>query len=241
MQSPVDEFTVAFWNILFDINSPSLVKSQSERLPEITDALRGLPEDTIIGLAEVEGGNGQEIARQLQSRTRYFVAYDRPNDYIGVVSRLQLHPGLVDIDDKCRAVIAEYNGITIVVIHLTLAVFGESLRQKQVKTLLEKLNMSRPIVMMGDFNSMAWQKSRKLIKKAGFRSAFKRSIIKRMPTAPTPRYRHILPEPLKTLTRGGLSLDDIYVKDLEVLESGTFTGESDHRGVWARIRPLKRA
>lgn len=230
------ELTVCFWNILFDVNQPSRVKSQSGRLPDIIKTLQIFPNNTIMGLAEVEGTNNEVIARRLGSKVNYFVEHDRPDDHIGVLSDLSLSPKAIQIDENCQAVIVEHHGVIIVAVHMTLALFDESFRKKQIRTLLSKLDPAKPTVIMGDFNSLYWQASRKLIRAAGFSSALNRTAFKRLPTAPTQPYRHILQQPLKALGRRGFTLDDIYVKDLEVTGSGIFEGESDHRGVWATVR-----
>lgn len=235
MRPKGNELTVCFWNILFDVYQPSLVKSQSDRLPDIIKELRRFPKNSIIGLAEVEGDNGQLIAEGLDSQTEYFVEYDRPNDYIGVVSQLKLSPRFIQIDEKCRVVVAKHGEVTIVIVHMTLAILGEALRKQQIRTLLSNLDTAGPMVIMGDFNSMAWQRSRKLLVKAGFRSALGRSIVKRLPTVPARKYRHMYPQPYKALGRYGFTLDDIYVREVQVSESGIFEGESDHLGVWAKL------
>jgi hypothetical protein len=235
-QTSKEELSVAFWNILSDVHIPSLVKSQAERLPNIMETLQNLPEDTIIGLAEVEGSNGKLIAQKLNSRTDYFVEHDRNDDHIGILSRSKLSPTFISVDEKCKAIFVQYEGINIIIVHMTLVLHGDSFRQKQIETLLAQIDHSLPTIIMGDFNSMSWQKSRKLLRKAGFYSALGRSITKRVPTAPTPKYLHIFEQPLRTLVKRGLSLDDIYIKGVRALDSGTFEGESDHRGVWARLR-----
>jgi len=235
MKSGDHELTVCFWNILFDVYQPSLVASQAERLPAIVKSLQSFPKNTVIGLAEVEGDNGKAIAKSLGSQTQYFVEYDRPNDYIGTLSQLKLTPKAIQIDKNCRAVVVQYRGTTIAIVHITLTLFGEALRQRQIKTLLSKLDTAGPTVIMGDFNSMAWQRSRKLLVKAGFRSALSRSIVNRQPTVPSQKYRHMYPQPYKTLARFGFTFDDIYVKGVSVQDAGTFEGESDHLGVWAKL------
>ncbi len=36
-------------------------------------------------------------------------------------------------------------------------------------------------------------------------------------------------------SKRGFCPDDIYVRGVEVSDAGIFEGESDHRGVWAKI------
>jgi endonuclease/exonuclease/phosphatase family metal-dependent hydrolase len=232
---PTREVTVAFWNILSDVNDPSLVKSQSERLPDIIKTLQKLPKRTIIGLAEVESKSSKLLARQLGSRSAYFVEHERQDNHIGVLSQEKLVAKFIKLDDKCRAVVVEYNDMTIAIVHLTLVLFNESSRKKQISTLLSHLDLTKPLIIMGDFNSMCWQGSRRLLLKAGFHPALRRTLTNRLPTAPTKKYSRILPQPLRTLAHRGFTLDDIYIKGLEAVDSGTFEGESDHRGVWARV------
>ncbi|MGH7233889.1 MAG: endonuclease/exonuclease/phosphatase family protein [Candidatus Saccharimonadales bacterium] len=232
-----DELSVCFWNILYDIEPASLIRPQSERLPYITKALDGLlPDKTFIGISESENRNGQLIAESLGYDTAYFVENGIPNAHIGLMSRLKLAPRFIQLDGNRRAVFVKYGDITIVVIHLTFGVFVERLHRQQIRTLLKNLDTNSPVVIMGDFNSQAWQRSRKLLSDAGFKSALGRTFFRWVPTAPSRSYRHFYPEPFKTLGLLGFTIDDIYVKGIEVLDSGTFEGESDHLGVWAKLR-----
>lgn len=231
------ELTVCFWNILFDDFQPSSVESQTDRLPEILNTLRQLPDDAIIGLSEVEGvKNGELLANQLGNQTGFFIEHDRPNDHIGVTSKQILNPQAIQIDDTCRAIAVEVSEITVVAVHMTWTFFNERMRRRQITSLLSQLDDSSPMVIMGDFNSMSWQSSRKLIEKAGFRSVLGRSLRRRLPTVPTREFLHMYPQPYRTLGRIGLTVDDVYIRGLDLLDSGVFKGQSDHLGVWATVK-----
>lgn len=210
--------------------------SQENRLPHILKTLKKFSKDTIIGLAEVEGTrNGELIANRLGNQTKFFVEHHRPNDYIGVTSALKFKPRYIQIDKNCRAIVTEYGGVAVVTVHLTWTMFNEPQRKRQIRTLLSHLDASIPMIIMGDLNSLSWQGSRKLLKKAGFCSTLGRSLAKRLPTVPRSEYRHMYPQPHRTIGRFGLTVDDIYARGVEVLDSGTFEGESDHLGVWTKI------
>lgn len=228
--------TVCFWNILSDVNTPSLVQSQSDRLVDIITLLKNLPERSIIGLAEVENTSTKQIGSYLDASTVTFRDNHRENSQIGIVSKLSLEPKFVPIGKGCRAAVVEYAGINIVFVHASLVLPGDKKRRAQIKDLIRQLDHNLPTVVMGDFNSMYWQGSRSLFKQAGFTSAFKRSMFRRHPTAPTRKYRKILPPLLRTLGRFGFTLDDAYVKGLEVIESRMFEGESDHKGLVVKVR-----
>jgi hypothetical protein len=235
-QTSSREFTVCFWNILHDADRPSFIKTQSERLPDIIKLLEKLPEPKIIGLAEVEGTNRQFIVKRLGGQSDYFTVHNRVTNYIGTISQLKFSPSFIQLDKNCRAVVTKYADFTVVVVHLTFGVFIEKLHKQQIKTLLNNLDKTSPTIIMGDFNSIAWQQSRKLLIKSGFNSALSRSFLRRIPTAPSQHYRKMYPEPFKTLGLYGFTIDDIYINGLDVLNFGTLEGESDHLGVWAKLR-----
>jgi hypothetical protein len=216
-----DELTVCFWNILFDALKPSLVKAQHQRISDISKVLNKLPEKTLIGLAEVEGDNGKLLAQALGGHRDFWTEHHRPNDHIGVLSGLDYSAEAISIGERCNAVVARHQNITVVVVHLPFSVTNEARRHEQVETLLDMLDLEQPTIIMGDFNNELWQKSRRLLRSKGFKSAINNAPGKRTITAPASHYRYMYPQPFAFLARYGFSADD--------------TGESDHLGVWARV------
>ena len=88
---------------------------------------------------------------------------------------------------------------------------------------------------MGDFNSLPWQKPRKLIEADGFQSVFSLLVSKQPPTVPTSEYRPMLKKWQRLAIGKGLSADDIYVRGLSVKDAGIFEEKSDHFGLWVTL------
>ena len=102
---------------------------------------------------------------------------------------------------------------------------------EEMGALLDYLGDTEQAVVMGDFNSLALQRPRRMLAQQSFKSVFTLTAGRRPPTIPTPDYEFMLsPKEQRwlKLVRPLLSIDDIYVKNLGVVEAGTLVGESDH-------------
>jgi hypothetical protein len=242
---PDAEFTVACWNILYDSANYFKVPSQSQRLSSIVQTLKKLePRPDIFGLLEVEhnendGNLGERIATEVSSGSMKWVGHKGNNkqdeEMIGVFGKGVGKVETYTITNGRTLVIASTRNISVALAHLTYNPFGEQLRCSQVEDILAILGNTQKAVLMGDFNSASWQKSRRLIEKAGFVSVFKELGIKKPSTVLSEPYRKNLSLFYKAVTKWGFTPDDIYVRKVHVIKAGVFEGSSDHRGVWAQL------
>jgi len=228
-------FTVCFWNILFDAFQPSKALSQEQRLPAMISKLHELPNSTIYGCAEIERENGMRVARALSLSNYFQVHNERPNDYLGVMLEQAADFQTLDLGKRSVAIIIKRPDIRVIVVHLSFRFLGEHLHRKQIKKLLKYIGHKKPVIIMGDFNSASWFKSRKLLKHAGFCSVFDAIGQKHPRTAPVKQYCHIYPWPFNKLRGIGFASDDIYIRGCVAEACGSFEGESDHAAVWAKI------
>lgn len=240
-ETPRDEIGVVGWNILYDNGNIWGAAPQANRLQSIVDTLSGLavPLD-VVGLVEVEdseefGHSGHQVARALSGMDGYWVANNRHSEYIGLFGAVT-EPAVRDIYDGRRMMITNAYGITFALLHTTFDPRGDIIRCRQVEQALSALEDQDRVVLLGDFNSLPVQKSRRLIHNAGFVSVFSALGRKRPSTVITEKYRKFLNPLQKLVTTWGMAPDDIYVRGVEVSAAGVFEGDSDHRGLWAMVR-----
>jgi len=115
---------------------------------------------------------------------------------------------------------------------------GAEKRRDQIGALLERMEAEKRGVIMGDPNCLWWQEPRQMIEDRGYISVFKHLQRYRPRTVPTKAYRHMLnrKERLAVAVTRGFAVDDIYVKNVDVVDADVFVGESDHAGVWATLQ-----
>lgn len=240
------KFTVATWNILLDRTHGDAIPPQSERLDSIIDTLASFDGnlDAVV-LQEVEeseiGQHGDIVTEKLGYGPARWQRHSRKNEYIGMFGNAVSELEFCDLTYNKQAVIAKLGDVAVAGVHLKKPKKPLDIaeRMAQTRTLLERLEDSRQAVIMGDFNSSPLQLPRRLLIHHGYQSVFSLTRQPRPATVPTERYRHALsPMERRAVKLGGrlLAVDDIYVKNLEVLETGTLVGDSDHKLVYASLR-----
>lgn len=238
------ELTVFSWNVLLYHLPTNEVKPQAERILACARSLLSLGKQMdIVALYEAEisdthGNMGEKIAVLTGNESGFWEQHSRPNEQIGMFGKSVDSVEFVKLDDDKTAVISKVGPISIAGVHLTFDLRGSDRRSKQVQVVLDKLAHTDKAIIMGDFNSLPWQKPRKLIEANGFQSAFTTLGLKRPATVPTKEFRPLLKKWERLTIGKGLAVDDIYCKGLHVKDAGTFEGPSDHRGLWATFKDI---
>lgn len=234
------------WNILLDKTraTKGFIKPQAERLPSQIDTLSrvfdSMPDVVAVQEAEMtqEGHSGVTLARALGFEASYWYEHNRlkrKGECIGLFGQRVEWAKPMEIGDDKTAVFTEIGSVAIVNAHLRRQLWGGE-RAQQVGGILRTLHDSEKAIVMGDFNALRFERARRLLRAEGFRSVFSELKQPRPATFPAPLYREIMLTPYQQrLLPRGISIDDIYVRGLQVIEAGTFSGESDHRGVYATL------
>lgn len=215
--------------------------SQSLRVDGIISSLKSLDLNTaVIGLVEVEnnkslGNIGNKIAQQVAGIDGHWLEYDREAKMMGFFGSNIKNVQSYDISGNSKVFISEVGAVKVALTHLTYGPISEQVRYRQLEIIIDILNDSDKAVLMGDFNSASWQRSRKLLKKGGFVSVFEHMKRRHPSTVLTESYRHKLRLHYRIATKWGFSPDDIYVRNISVVDADVFEGDSDHRGVWASL------
>ena len=233
------QFSVVSWNILFDKSRGDRVPSQQSRLNDIIATLDSFerPVD-VMGLLEVEksadlGQHGEIIAEKLGYGAGSWQPHSRKREHIGMCGAAVEDVEFVDIGHNRLAAVTRLGDMAIAAVHLKRPpkyIRGGE-RTEEMGALLDYLGDVDQAVIMGDFNSLAAQRPRRMLARQSFKSVFTLTSGRRPQTIPTPDYEFMLsPKEQRWLkyVRPLLSIDDIYVKNLDVLEAGTLVGESDH-------------
>ena len=236
----MSEITIAAFNMLLDKRFP-----QENRLPGQLQVLEQLHREQsldVLGLLEVGGTNGELVSNSLFGNPGFWTPHSRSKlkEHIGVAGHAVQQSAEVDLGHKKSAVIAYTEDVAVAFVHLKRMHkhFPEQPEQsEQMAALLDVISGEPRAAIAGDFNCLHFQKPRRMLYEAGFRSAFKLAGVAR-PTFPLPGY-DIFTTPTKARLAklvGGISLDDIYVRGVEVLDAGSLEAHSDHPIVRARIR-----
>jgi len=227
---------LAVWNILLDLRYP-----QAKRLESLAETLQEAGEFDMVGILEAQYQNGQHLARQLSGTEGVWYEHSRikRSERIGVFGPdiHQIEP--VELGYTKVAVVAKLGEVAVATVHLRRQPtrFPPTPEQiEQITALLDYLSSEERAVIMGDFNSLWFQKTRRLIEAAGYESAFHKIGKRREGTMPANgnfsemySWREKL---MLALAGGAINLDDIYTKGVNVLGAGYFDGLSDHKGVW---------
>lgn len=258
-----DSFTVVSWNILLDKTrsykrEPSdwdYVTPQSERLPSLVETLRSL--DMSLDAVAIQEAhetkdqhNGEELARRLGFEAGYWYEHNRSKrtgERIGVFGNL-IHDAQVSElpHDKKMVKTMIRDDVALANIHLRNELRGP-MRAEQMQVVIDELRAHDKAVIVGDTNALFFEKARRLLYQAGFRSVFG---MRHPVTFPTPEYRRIMlgleneddTSWQNRLMRDGIMLDVIYIRNLDVKRSlgvravGRFEGDSDHFGLYATIQ-----
>lgn len=238
--------TVVSWNILLDKTrtKQGLIKPQSERLVSQIDTLVGLPVPLdVVTIQEVEKTHethhGEQMSRALGYTAGHWAEHNttkRRGEHIGMFGRFVDDVDFVSVGHDKLAVLTCVSGIAIAGIHHRNERVGPK-RTHQMAALLEYMEPYDRAIIAGDTNALSFEKSRRMVGRAGYRSAFRLAGQVRPATFPTPAYRDIMyGRTGSSLFRRAVSIDDIYLKGLGVHDAGVFVGDSDHYGLWATIK-----
>jgi endonuclease/exonuclease/phosphatase family metal-dependent hydrolase len=259
--NPVATFNVVNWNILLDITRTNngIIKSQSDRiasqigtLAALRSQLNGELDAVAIQEAHKENGqhNGEYMSEELGYGAGHWIEHNkkpypgsptgRSGEHVGFFGARIEYAEAIELGDNRRAVLSKIGNVAIANIH-PRAGKNLDLKEEQVRVVLERLSDYPNAIFVGEFNSHPDGKVREAVENDEFESAF--SILgKPQPkTWPTQAYRRVMygskdriASPLKALAPAVL-LDDIYVRNVAVHDAGSFVGDSDHAGVWAKL------
>lgn len=239
-----DSFNVVTWNILLDKTRTKrgLMKPQSERLPSQAETLQSLGiELDVVAIQEAhitrKQHGGEELARQLGFAASFWQEHNtskRRGDAIGMFGNLVDRAEFFDLGHDKLGVLTYIGSVAVVGVHLRNEYFGP-MRADQTSVVLDKLQGDERAVVMGDFNAIPLERPHRLLQAADFVSAFEMNGRSRPKTWPTEKYRSVMyPKALRGVAPG-FQYDDIYVRGLEVEWAELFVGDSDHKGLVARV------
>ena len=225
---------VAVWNIFLDKEYP-----QDERLDGIIDTLQVQGNFDAIGILEAHGNNGERIAKEISGTPGLWLPHSRKNEHIGIFGPNINSTEEIDIGHNRKAVVARLGDVAVVAVHLRRNkryIRRGSEQVEQTDALLDHLSDEEKVIIFGDFNSLALQKPRRMLKKANYTSAFPRFDFTKDRSFPTKEFPEKLTDRERRILRlagGAINIDDIYTKGLEVIDADSFVGPSDHPGLWA--------
>lgn len=220
-----------------DVKHGDRVAPQHERVEANARALREL--DKRLGavvLQETEGENGTAIASKAGFDTSYWRRHSRPDEHIGMFGEDVENVSFVRLGHGKTAAVTNIGDTKVVGLHLKRTdQLNSPIRVEQMDKVLDIVGSREKAVVMGDFNGLRIETSRRNLARAGFVSVFDQLGMRRPKTFPTSKYygMHRLHEKIAMLR--GLSLDDIYLRGVTPVDAGVFEGDSDHKGVWADV------
>lgn len=245
MESPenLNAFNVVTWNILLDKTrtSQGKVRPQSQRTSNHIDTLRGINvELDVVAIQEAERTreqhNGEVLARHLGYAAGTWAEHNtskRKGEHIGMFGGLADEVEFFELGHDKLGVLTYVGRVAVVGVHLRNETVGP-MRTYQTKAVLKKIENSSEAVIMGDFNATPREEPHRLMQDADFESAFMVNGT-RPKTWPTEDYRHVFyPKPLRSALPQ-FRYDDIMVRGLNVEWARTFVGDSDHKGLAARV------
>jgi endonuclease/exonuclease/phosphatase family metal-dependent hydrolase len=252
----VDLINVVTWNTLLDITRTKngLVKSQADRLPSQVETLQTLRRERLggeLGVVAIQEAqktklqhNGEQLSRALGYGAGHWVEHNkkpfptsktgRKGEHVGLFGARVDHAEPIELGDNRRAVLSHIGQVAIVNIHTRAQRAGE-LQEQQVKVVLEHLAEHPLAVFVGDFNTRPGGNAREAIEDEEFKSVFTLADKPHPKTWPTADYRRAMLGSAGRYLVPSVLLDDIYVRGLNVHDAGTFVGDSDHAGLWAKI------
>lgn len=244
-----DTIHVVAWNILLDYKRTraGLIAPQVSRLSSHIETLGRLdmPLD-VVCLQEVQqtkkANHGELIAGALGHEPGFWFNHNtskRPGEYIGMFgSSVESAESFETPHDKL-GVVTRVGRTAIVGLHNRNEKWGP-MRADQTEAVIDYLEGEEHAIVVGDANASPFERSRRMLHKAGFQSVFKLAGFRNPVTHPTPEYRDIFyPLPVKLAVPRGTSSDIIYVRGCEVVGKPiVFKGDSDHYGLAAAVRAV---
>ena len=234
-----ERFNAVSWNILYDkgreergiiVPQHDRVVSQAKTLMEI-----GIDLDVVI-LQEVWGHNGDQIASLTGNEPGIWEQHNRKNEHIGTFGQKVQSAEFYDIGHNKKTVVTHIGGLAVFGLHFVARPKRYFDRVEQSKMLCEIVDQEDEAVIVGDFNGPRLEAARRMLARRGFRSAFFEAGSKERMIYPTDQYRDIILKPRQQRILGSrVSIDDILVRGVSVVDAGVFEGASDHPGGWATI------
>jgi hypothetical protein len=243
-----DLINVVSWNVLLDKKrtAKGLISAQSERLPSQVDTLKRLDINNIdVALIQESHGSkelhcGEEMARQLGYQAGFWFEHNtsrRRGDYIGVFGARVESAEPIELPHDKLAILTKLGETAFVAIHLRRERVGP-MRAEQAEVLVERLDGLEHVVIGGDPNALFFQKARRILRAAGFGSAFHLTGQRNPKTHPTPEYRKVFYAPVhRPILPRGTASDIIYTRGMNVHTAARFHGDSDHYGLYGTVSP----
>jgi hypothetical protein len=243
------------WNTLLDYKrtDAGIIWSQAARLPSQIATLEKLRDELgteldAVALQEVhktaQQHNGVRMAEVLGYGTGYGFEHNkkpfpgsktgRPDEYMWLFGARIDHAEPIDLGDNRLAILSHIGKTTLVNIHPRAGIINGDLQLEQVGVALRRVDGCPFAAFVGDFNQRLGRKARRAIEAEEFKSVFTLTDQPHPGIYPTPAYREIMYGSAHRFVPD-LIFDDIYVRGLEVFDAGSFIGDSDHAGLWAKI------
>ncbi len=228
------ELRLGLWNIFLDRRF-----DQAARLGSIIATLQLIHEQTpfdVVGVLEAGGSNGKTIAQEVFGNDGIWEPHSRKSldEHIGVMGPRVYDAEEVDIGYSKRALFVDTALGAVAFTHISRVDkrFPAPPDQRaQARLLLEEAEDRDAVAIGADWNSLSLQKPRRIIENGGYHSAYRKPMQRSPKTFPMGGYEvNTTPLTRKLLqVVGGLSIDDVYIKDGFVADSTVVVeGESDH-------------
>lgn len=258
-QSP-STFNIVTWNILLDYTrtKAGLIKPQEERVDSLVATLTELRQKLggeldVVAIQEAHKSkkrhNGEYIAQALGYGIGQWFEHNkkpfeesktgRPDEYMGMFGARIDHAEPVELGDNRKAVMSHIGKAAVLNIHTRAGIWNQKLRVEQVKKALSVLAEYESAAFVGDTNNNIGGEVHKVIEAQGYVSSFAATNQDYPGTWPTDDYRsamlgtvgkHIVPQ---------RKYDVIYTRGLTVYDAGSFIGDTDHVGLYAKVGPPK--
>ncbi|MDB5165672.1 MAG: hypothetical protein JWM00_562 [Candidatus Saccharibacteria bacterium] len=233
-QSPTTR-RAAVWNIFLDKHY-----LQDERLPSIIETLREQGEFDVVGIVEAGQGNGEKIAQAISGTPGLWYPHSRKKlgEHIGLFGPTIEPAEKIELGYNRRAVVTRLGDVAITAVHLRRP--DEWYRSgpeqvEQAQALIDYFADEEKVILFGDFNGVRAQKPRRMLKAADYELAttqLGRRPVRSFPTDEFPERLSRREQLLLRLVGGMISIDAIYTKGVDVIDTDSFGGPSDHRGLW---------
>ena len=271
-----ETFNLISWNMLLDTTrtNKGIIRPQHERLPAHIETLRSFKGSLdVVGVQEASLenriNNGVALANSLDFPTNFFYRHNLPthrwqrggrgrqNEFIGMFGNLVTNAEPFDIGDNRLAIITTIGSTAVVNFHFRQGRENRQMRRYHAEAILDRVSDFKHVALEGDTNE-GWEKpGRNTFRDAGFESALFTKFGEWPVTYPTPEYHEIMSSHLpEGDMRSSVSIDDISVKGLEVVDAGILPASpvellprhdnqgqpvdipdapSDHYAIWATL------
>lgn len=259
---PVETLGVASLNAMIDktrsdpnmINHPEYIEPQYMRVESLAGTLESLPMQLgVVMLQELHitprHHNGEYLRESLGLKQGFWFEHNtdsRKNEYLGVMGNDIEYAYEIDVGDDRKAIIVKVGEVILVNMHNRSGQGKAEIRAGETQRVLDEVGPFEKVMLTGDSNSHSREKSRQMIRDAGFNSVYRmRGPLPGLPgvlpaTFPTDNYRDIRLTPRQSrVLRTGLALDIMEVKGFtrrEIIQAGVvMTEKSDHKTTYTEV------